>query len=111
MTYCYKCEACGATAESGRADLAPTRFGACDRCGGRFIRDYRAEAVGLGAGVRVSRDGTDYERAQLFLPSNADLATPEDPTGRKGAADWLERFQPETSRTKNPLLETEKVSF
>ena len=74
-------------------------------------RDYRAEAVGLGSGVRVSRDGTNYDRARLFLPSNEDLATDEDPTGRKGAAEWLERFQPETSKTTNPLLETERTTF
>lgn len=107
MTYCYTCRECGQTREvPGGAKLV-----FCTNDDTPMRRDYRAEAVGLGTGVRVSREGTDRDRAELFLPSNRDLAGPGDPDGKKGAAEWLERFQPETSKTKNPLLETEKVSF
>lgn len=105
--YCYKCPRCGSYTEVSGGAAAVV----CANDQEFMRRDYRAEAVGIGTGVRVSREGTDRERAELFLPSNRDLAGPGDPDGKKGAAEWLERFEPATSKTKNPLLETEKASF
>lgn len=62
MTYCYRCPnaKCGATAE--------TQECAAPKCKGtdgphlftlRMVRDYRAEAVGIGTGVRETRRDDD----------------------------------------------------
>ncbi len=74
-------------------------------------RDYRAESVGIGAGVRVSRTGTNLDQARLFLPDNSEFAGPGDPDGKKGAREWLDTHQPKESSGHNPLLEIERRSF
>jgi len=47
----------------------------------------------------VSRDGTVRDQAELFLPTNRELAGPGDPDGTKGMREWHERFEP---RSDNP---------
>lgn len=92
-TYCFKCPKCGATAEDTSSDSVMF-------CGGplhvnaRLVRDYRSEAVGVGAGVRVSRDGTQADQARLILPDNKDFKGPGDPDGTKGMRKWHSQFQP-----------------
>jgi hypothetical protein len=97
VLYCFKCSVCG------------NRFESTDRetshCGVQAVRDYHAEGVGIGSGVRVSRDGTLREQAELFLPTNRDFAGPDDPDGRKGAREWLETHAPKHPGGKNPNLE------
>lgn len=67
-----------------------------------FRRDYRAEAVGIGSGVRVSKSGTNREYAQKFLPTAADYAGPDDPDGSKGLRQWADEHQPKTGRATYP---------
>lgn len=61
-----------------------------------MVRDYRAEAVGIGEGVRVSRTGTNIEQARLVLPNNGDFAGPGDPDGTKGMREWHDTHEPKT---------------
>lgn len=63
-------------------------------------RDYGAEGVGLGSGVKVSRDGTVRDSAALFLPDNRDFAGPGDPDGNKGMREWREEHTPRDSNKK-----------
>jgi len=58
-------------------------------------RDYQIEGVGLGSGVKVSRNGTDHERAKLFLPDNDEYAGPGDPDGTIGMRNWMDTHQPQ----------------
>lgn len=54
MRYCYRCPECGATREE---DTREWRI-LCAAHGGRIVemrRDYRAEGVGIGRGVRESQ--------------------------------------------------------
>jgi len=94
MTYCFKCPNCGAKYESSY------RTAYCTECGDgevvifEMVRDYRAELVGVGTGVRVSRDGTESEIAALFLPDNDEFVGPGDPDGTKGMRKWHETHQP-----------------
>lgn len=89
--YCFKCPQCGTSFESIHREAR--------HCNVPGLRDYRAEAVGIGSGVRVSRDGTRMDQARLFLPDNKDFAGPGDPDGTKGMRDWHEKFEP---RSDNP---------
>jgi hypothetical protein len=93
MKFCFKCTDCGATFESQARDV-PAHFATH-----KVIRDYRAESVGLGSGVKVSRDGTVADQKKLFLPDNDEFKGPGDPDGKKGMRDWHERFAP---RADNP---------
>lgn len=94
-TYCFVCRICGLLAESRSNSLAGTE---CPDCGiAAWKRDYRAENVGIGAGVRASRmvDAAD------ILPSAADFASPDDPDGTKGLRQWNNDFAPAPGN-KNP---------
>ena len=103
--YCFKCKTCG-------AQWTSQEFGhICPDDRPDVVRDYRAEAVGIGEGVRVSRTGTDRELASLFLPGNDEFVGPGDPDGKKGAREWLETHQPKESRGSNPLLNIDRRSF
>lgn len=101
MTYCFKCRACGYQLTHSSREV---REVACAECGATaLVRDYRAEAVGVGSGVRVSRDGTVRDQAHLFLPDNNDFKGPGDPDGTKGMRKWHERYQPAPGN-KNPVM-------
>lgn len=92
MTYCFRCSSCGAGFTLPVRDAGET---VCPSCGACCIqRDYRAENVGVGSGVRVSRDGTKRDQARLFLPTNDDFKGPGDPDGVKGMRAWHDRFEP-----------------
>ena len=90
MTFLFRCRECGAPASATSREPAPS----CLNDGSEMRRDYRAEGVGLGTGVKVSRSGTDADSAALFLPSNKDYAGPSDPDGQKGMRAWRERHGP-----------------
>lgn len=93
MTYCFRC------ANGHRFELSTRDPAGCYECGEPLARDYRAEAVGVGSGVRVSRDGTLRDQARLFLPTNDEFKGPGDPDGTKGMRAWHDRFEP---RADNP---------
>lgn len=59
-----------------------------------MVRDWKAEGVGVGSGVRVSRDGTLRDQARLFLPDNDEFKGPGDPDGTKGMREWRETHSP-----------------
>lgn len=113
-TYCYLCPVCGER-EAHQSD-GPEKV-CCASCMLKtglwydMHRDYRAEMVGIGSGVRVSRDGTSRDQAALFLPSNEDFKGPGDPDGSKGARRWLDDHAPKESGGNNPLLDIERKSF
>jgi hypothetical protein len=116
MTFCFKCSFCGYVVETPVRDPAPTcNHGMAPVCGEDteipMDRDWKAEGVAVGRGVRVSRDGTMREQAQLFLPDNDEFKGPGDPDGTKGARQWLETHQPKEPGGRNPLLTTERRSF
>jgi hypothetical protein len=83
MVYLYKCD-------SGHTWSAVERgLTACALCTSPLRRDYRAEAVGIGGGVRESRrELTPSGYRDLFLPNAQDMATPDDPDGQKGLREW-----------------------
>lgn len=91
-TYCFACRECGERFSLPVNDAGETTCPACGKC--CIARDYRAEAVGVGSGVRVSRDGTVQDQARLMLPTNNDFRGPGDPDGTKGMRAWHDRFQP-----------------
>jgi hypothetical protein len=91
-TYCFRCYRCGASLQ--RPDDRQPLACPADVYHGYMMRDYRAENVGVGSGVRVSRDGTVAEQARLILPDNAQFKGPGDPDGTKGMREWHEKFQP-----------------
>lgn len=111
MAYCFKCPQCGYWLETPIRDPAPTCASDAHDLEYTMRRDYRAEGVGLGSGIKVSRDGTVLDQARLFLPDNDEFAGPGDPDGTKGAREWLESHQPKESKGHNPLLEIERRSF
>lgn len=51
--YVFRCRACDARWENSRARLGVHPANGCTTPD--IIRDYRAEAVGIGSGVRASR--------------------------------------------------------
>lgn len=114
MTYCYKCTTCGAREEHESDGPEMVCCSACMLRTGEWLdmtRDYKAESVGIGAGVKVSRDGTSLDQARLFLPSNDEFKGPGDEDGKKGARKWLDDHAPKEPGGHNPLLEIERKSF
>lgn len=93
MSFCYICPDGHRIESPQRADRP-----LCVECGVPSRRDYHAEGVGLGTGVKVSRDGTMKDQADLFLPTNRELAGPGDPDGTKGMREWRERVTPKESK-------------
>ncbi len=106
LRFCFKCRDCGA-----KFELYSREVPGCYECGGDLVRDYHAEMVGVGSGVRASRDGTLRDQAKLFLPDNSEFKGPGDPDGKKGARQWLETHRPKHPGGRNPLLEVEKKVF
>lgn len=107
MAFCWKCEYCGATTETLGRQAPQCDHGGAFSCGEDLtipmVRDWRAEGVGVGTGVRVSRDGTLLDQARLFLPTNDEFKGPGDPDGTKGMRAWHERHAP-AEGNKNPVL-------
>lgn len=121
--YCWKCPGCGHKTvlpepeyerlvcyhpggPDGYDILSDNPMGGTD-----MVRDYKAEAVGVGTGVAMSRTGTARDQAQLFLPSNDEFKGPGDPDGTKGAREWLDSHAPKENGGHNPLLDIERRSF
>lgn len=99
MMYCWKCPLCGLRSESQLSHY-------CE-CGALMKRDYRAEGVGLGSGVRASRETlSDDGYRKLFLPEASDYAgQPGDPTGEKGLREWREEHTPAHKTHIEPVME------
>lgn len=112
-TYCLKCPepTCtytGTTPEHGLIGLLNCPF----HGDAALLRDYKAEAVGIGSGVRESRSELSSSGYRdLFLPSEADLSSKDDPTGEKGMKEWMAEHEPKEGN-KHPILpERTKHSF
>jgi hypothetical protein len=99
--YCYRCAHCGRV-ENLSADIGsvpPPPVCNCDlKRGGMLMRrDYKADGVGLTGMVelkRVREFGGSSAVRDLFLPTAAEMAGPNDPDGSKGIEEWNERNQP-----------------
>lgn len=94
--YCFKCPTCGYRVEQRHREPAPSHG---PHLLGKdyystMVRDYGAEGVGIGSGVKVSRDGTAHEMGRLFLPGNDEYAGPGDPDGTKGMRKWHAEHRP-----------------
>lgn len=96
MTYCFVCWVCKFRWESRFNESSPM----CPKCGSEARRDYRTEGVGVGSGVRVSRDGLIADQARDFLPTNEEMAGPGDPDGTTGIREWREQHAPQDDNTK-----------
>lgn len=110
MEYCYVCTSCGATGTS----LSNQNAGAgCPECPeGTLRRDWKAEGVGIGSGVRESkRELSDSGYRELFLPTESDLSSVDDPTGEKGMQEWMDEHEPKEGNKRPILPERTKHSF
>lgn len=107
-TYCLVCTSCGATGTS----FSNTLETPCPECGGQLRRDWRAEGVGIGSGVRESRvELSPSGYRELFLPTEAELSTADDPTGQKAMKEWMDEHEPKEGN-KHPILpERTKTQF
>lgn len=107
-TYCFKCP-------DGHAWTQETNIGtlcAEPDCHMSAIRDWRAEAVGIGSGVRESRNEfTTSGYRDLFLPTADDMRTPEDPSGQKGLREWAETHGPKADNKRPVYPEMERKTF
>lgn len=94
MTYCFRCLACDYRLETSVRLPEPTH--SHPTFDARMVRDYRAEGVGIGAGVRISRDefGGLEARAAAFLPTPDDFKGPGDEDGMKGLRAWRDEHEP-----------------
>ena len=99
-TYAYLCPGCGGSywAHAPARQGPPVEVLCTNPNHGRTVvamrRDYAAENVGIGSGVRVSRNGTNKDIDRLFMPNNDEFKGPGDPDGTKGMRAWRENHIP-----------------
>ena len=108
MTYCFKCTGCGARVERTSRDIplhdCPSE--------GHVIRDYLAENVGIGEGVRESRrEHTNSGYRDLFLPTADDYKSPDDPDGQKGLREWADTHGPREDNKRPMWPEMDRKVF
>lgn len=96
MTFCFRCPFCEFRVETQTRVPEPL----CPLHGASTVRDWKAEGVGVGSGVKVSRDGLLADQARVFLPTNTEMAGPGDPDGTKGMRDWREKHAPKADNRK-----------
>ena len=87
MTYCYKCQSCGAITETQSliAPRCPTNSRAY------MVRDYRTENAGFYIpGYMKSSNTSDKDD---FLPTAKDFEKPGDPDGGNGIREWNENHE------------------
>jgi hypothetical protein len=99
-TYCFVCRNCGTRFTANTR--APEIPYCCDEP--VLSRDYRGEGVGIAvAGLRAEREaGGSAAVRDLFLPTAAEEATPDDPDGSKAIRAWNETHEPKNGN-KNPV--------
>jgi hypothetical protein len=79
---------------------------------GTLRRDWKAEGVGIGPGVRESNvELTASGYRDLFLPTEADLSSADDPDGVKGMQEWMEEHEPKAGNKRPILPERTKTNF
>ena len=110
MTYCWKCRTCGGQTTNNDHSTTPEHN--CEMGTPDVIRDYAAENVGIGAGVRESRtEMTTSGYRDLFLPTAEDMAGPDDPDGQKGLRKWAEEHTPKDDNKRPAWPVMEKTQF
>jgi hypothetical protein len=79
-----------------------------------FRRDYRTDLPDFGNSVAIKREREFGGRSavrDLFLPTAAEMASPDDPDGSKGIQKWNDEHQPKAGN-KNPIRpEAPRKSF
>lgn len=109
MTYCYRCPDCGFAYES-QTHIPSSNLPV--HCDFPVVRDWKREGVGIGSGVRESkREMTTSGYRDLFLPTAADMAGPDDPDGQKGLREWAETHGPRDDNTKPAWPEMDRKVF
>jgi len=97
-TYCFRCRNCGAVTTASTQSMGQY---VC-YCGSSWVRDYRAENVGVA--VQMLKDereaGGRAGYDNLFLPNNDDFKGKGDPDGTKGMRNWRETHQPKDTNHK-----------
>lgn len=110
MTYCFKCLSCGDRVERHSRETPPHDCPSAE--GARVVRDYSTENVGIGTGVRESRNElTTSGYRDLFLPTADDMATADDPSGQKGLREWAETHTPKDDNKRPAWPVMEKTQF
>lgn len=96
-TYAYRCLDCGAYLET----TIHGHYDGMIHCTKALVRDYQAEAVGIGiTQLKREREHPKEEYMAKFLPSNKDFVGPNDPDGKKGMRQWREEHQPKAGNKK-----------
>lgn len=109
-TYCMKCSEPTCTFTETTPEYGLIGLMNCPFHDAPMKRDWKREAVGIGSGVRASRETlSDAGYRELFLPSAKDYAGPGDPTGQKGLREWREEHTPVSKRPVE--VELEKTQF
>ncbi len=109
VTYVFKCRTCG-TGTTAFDRAIPEHF--CPDGEADIVRDYAAEGVGIGTGVRESRNEMHTSGYRdLFLPTADDMASADDPSGQKGLHEWAETHQPKPENTHPAWPVMDKTQF
>jgi hypothetical protein len=107
--YCWRCRSCGASTISNEPHDPPAHN--CD-LEPDVKRDYAAENVGIGTGVRESRmEMSTSGYRDLFLPTAEDMAGPDDPDGQKGLRKWAEEHTPKDDNKRPAWPVMDKTQF
>jgi len=110
MTYCWKCRTCGGGTQNDSNEVVPEHN--CEMGTPDVVRDYASENVGIGSGVRESRNEmTTSGYRDLFLPTADDFADQDDPSGQKGLRQWAETHGPKEDNKRPAWPVMEKTQF
>ena len=109
-TFCYICTSCEATGTSTSNQKVGAACPVCPE--GVLRRDWKAEGVGIGPGVRESAlELSPSGYRELFLPTEEDLSSADDPTGQKGMKEWMDEHEPKEGNKRPILPERTKTNF
>jgi hypothetical protein len=108
--YCWVCRTCGAQTHSNTNETPPEHN--CPDGTPAVKRDYAAENVGIGEGVRESRrELSNSGYRDLFLPTAEDYMGPDDIDGQKGLRKWADEHGPREDNKRPMWPEMTKTQF
>jgi hypothetical protein len=111
MTYCFKCDTCGASWEHSSQQLGLHPVNGCGQP--RVLRDYRAEAASPQvANLKREREAGGRSAVRdMFLPTAKDYESPSDPDGSKGIRKWADEHAPADGNKRPDYPDMPKKSF